>query len=255
MGRPGLNLVATIDGVERSLVRRLTIAGSAVISLGAAAALIVWHETINTLLGAEAYKTLLQFFLVVVLGGGVSLLFQAFNREADRQAERLRLRQLHATGVQETRQRYLRELVDQYNSVKRVRRLLRATALTHAPVLMDRSVRVARYDELMQSLLGAQLSLETMARTMPTDGSVFASVPELTGAVRAAEEYLRGLITEYEEARPQAVQPEIGIRMLPELAVFLGPYADAERFRVEFVQPMNTVLALVERTITEPAPV
>ncbi|MEV6349322.1 hypothetical protein [Actinoplanes sp. NPDC051851] len=240
--------------MESSLVRRLapTVAASAVISLGAATVLIVWHDSISRWAGPEAYKTLLQFFLVVVLGGGVSLLFQAFNREADRRTERLRQLELQAIGVQEARQRYLSELIDQYQQVKRVRRLLRATALTHATDLLDRSVRVSRYDELMGSLLDAQLSLETMARTIPAGESLSPAVPELTCAIRTAEEYLRALITEYEQVRPQATQPEISIRLLPKLAEFLGPYGDAELFRVEFVEPMNTVLARIERIITEP---
>ncbi|SDT80471.1 hypothetical protein [Actinoplanes derwentensis] len=238
--------------MERSRVRQLAVAASAVIGLGAAAALIVWHDTVTGRVGAEAYKALLQFVLIVVLGGGVSLLVQAFNREADRRTERLRQRELHATGVQEARQRYLRELVDQYNAVKRARRLLRATALTHAVDPADRSVRVARYDELMEVLLDAQLSLETMARTVPFDGSVFTSVPELIAAICTTEEYLRRLITEYEQVRPQAAQPEVGIGMLPELALFVGPYADAERFRTQFVRPVNTAVALAQRAVTEP---
>ncbi|GFJ93388.1 hypothetical protein [Phytohabitans rumicis] len=161
--------------------------------------------------------------------------------------------ELRAAGIQETRQRYLRELVDQYNRAKRARRLLRATALNHELVFADRRVRVMRYDELMQSVLDAQLSLETMVRTMRAEDGVFAAEPELVDSVSAAEGYLRALVTEYEEVMPQATQDEIVLRMLPELAAFLGPYSEADRFRAEFVQPMNAVLAAVERAIAGPS--
>ncbi|GFJ93389.1 hypothetical protein Prum_070310 [Phytohabitans rumicis] len=61
-----------IDGVGQSLMRRLAtvIAVGAAVCSCAAVALIVWHDALARLVGAEAYKTLLQFFLVVVLGGG-----------------------------------------------------------------------------------------------------------------------------------------------------------------------------------------
>lgn len=244
-----------IDGVGQSLMRRLAtvIAVGAAVCSCAAVALIVWHDALARLVGAEAYKTLLQFFLVVVLGGGISLLYQAFNRESDRRVERLKQMELRAAGIQETRQRYLRELVDQYNRAKRARRLLRATALNHELVFADRRVRVVRYDELMQSVLDAQLSLETMVRTMRAEDGVFAAEPELVDSVSAAEGYLRALVTEYEEVMPQATQDEIVLRMLPELAAFLGPYSEADRFRAEFVQPMNAVLAAVERAIAGPS--
>jgi hypothetical protein len=227
----------------------------AVVCWSVAVALIVWHAALTRLVGVEAYKMLLQFFLVIVLGGGISLLYQAFNRESDRRIERLKQMELRAAGIQETRHRYLRELVDQYNRVKRTRRLLRATALNHELVFADRRVRVARYDELMQSILDAQLSLETMVRTMRVEDGVFATEPEVVRSVIAAEVYLRALVTEYEEVMPQATQDEIALRVLPELAAFLGPYREADRFRAEFVQPMNAVLAAVERAITRWAPI
>lgn len=251
----GVKLVH-IDSVGQSFVRRLgaVIVVGAAFFLCAAVALLIWHDAMARLIGIEAYKTLLQFFLVVVLGGGISLLYQAFNRESDRRIERLKQLELRATAIQETQQRYLRELVDQYNRAKRARRLLRATALNHEIIFDDRRVRAARYDELMQSVLDAQLSLETMVHTMRAENGVFAAESELIDSMTAAEGYLRALITEYEEVMPQAAQGEIALQMLPELAAFLGPYSEADRFRAEFVRPMNVVLAAIERVITGSTP-
>lgn len=226
----------------------------AVVSVCTATALVVWHDALSRLVGVEAYRTLLQFLLVVVLGGGVSLVYQAYNRDSDRRVERFRQMEARAAAVQEARQRHLRALIDEYHSVKRVRRLLRATALNHEEVFADRRVRVSRYDDLMQIVLDSQLTLETMARTMRTDGGAFATDLGLIEAVSAGEEYLRALITEYEEVMPKTSEPDIALRLLPELAAFLGPYRDAERFRVEFVHSMNAALASVERAIVNPGP-
>lgn len=231
----------------------IVIAASVIVSMAFAVVLIAWHDAMTSAVGAEAYKTLLQFLLVVVLGGGVSLLYQAFNREAERRAERLRQEEERADALRETRQRYLRDLIAQYNIVKRARRLLRATALTREQNLLDRRVRVPRYDELLQVVLDAQLTLETMSRTMGAEGSLFAAEQDLTASVRKAESYLRSLIVEYEEIMPQVDRQEISLRVMPELADFVGPYNASDRFRHEFVHPVQAALADLERLIAGPS--
>jgi hypothetical protein len=230
-------------------MRRLTvpIVAGMVVSVGFAAALAIWHDATIRMVGVEAYKVLLQFILVAVLGGGVSLLYQAFNREAERRADRIRDAEQRAEAAREIRRRYLRELIASYNAVKRTRRLLRATALTHAPSFADRRLRVARYDEMMQNVLDAQLTLETMTRTMRAEGSIFASEPNLNTLLGTAEAYLRSLIAEYETVMPQINQPEVEVGRLPKIVDFIGPYDESDRFRHEFVDAVQRSMATLEQ--------
>jgi hypothetical protein len=216
--------------------------------------LVVWHEVLTEAVGEEAYKALLQFFLVAVLGGGVSLVYQAFNREADRRTELLRRQEERADALRETRQRYLRELIAQYNTVKRARRLLRALALADGPRFLDRRVRVDRYDDLLQPVLDAQLALETMTRVMGAEGGLFEADRELISALDRASSYLRSLITEYEDTMPRVDGPDIGLRTMPELADFLGAYADSDRFRHDFVHPVHAAMTALERLVVTPSP-
>lgn len=224
------------------------IAAGVTVSLAGAAVLIGWHEPATKALGAEAYKILLQFLLVAVLGGGVSLLYQAFNREADRRAERVRRAEERADAVRETRQRYLRELVEHHNIVKRARRLLRATALTPEPEFLDRKVRVSAYDELLRTVVDAQLTMETMVRTMRAEGGLFTGEDDLVASLGRAEEYLRALIAEYEHVLPQGGEP--ALRGMPGLADFIGPYEQADLFRHEYIHPLEAALAALQRLIT-----
>jgi len=236
-------------------MRQLTIiiAAGVVVSMGFAVVLIVWHEVMMKAVGTEAYKTLLQFVMVAVLGGGVSLLYQAFNREAERRAESARRSEERAVALRETRQRYLHDLIAHYNVVKRARRLLRATALSCESNFLDRRVRVARYDELLQTVLDAQLALETMSRTMRVEDSLFATELGLIASLSSAEAYLRSLITEYENSMPRADQPEVDLREMPELADFIGPYTESERFRRQFIHQVQAAMAILERLIAGPA--
>ncbi|MGX6604072.1 hypothetical protein ACWKSP_18325 [Micromonosporaceae bacterium Da 78-11] len=228
------------------------LASGALIAMAAAAVLIIWHESATRVVGVEAYKTLLQFLLVVVLGGGVSLLYQAFNRQAELQAERLKLAEDRATAIRETRKRYLAELVVLYNAVKRSRRLLRARAQIHTTA-GDGKLRVAAYEEQLQLLLDAQLSLELMIRNVNAEGKVFHGVPEPVSSLKSTEDYLRKLITEYEAVMPRVQPGATEIPTPPKLADFVGPYEHSE-FRPNFIRPVHAAMAAVESLLTAPPP-
>ncbi|WIM93139.1 hypothetical protein ACTOB_005106 [Actinoplanes oblitus] len=180
-----------------------------------------------------------------MLGGLVSLLYQAFNRQAE-------LRDQRAKAIRETRQRYLNELITAYHTVKRVRRLLRAQALTHAAAPADRRLRVGRYDELLQSVLDAQLSIEAMVRDARAEGGTLSSVPGLAASLRSAENYLRSLITEYEQSMPAALDGGDTMTVPAGIAAFIGPYREAPLFRDEFVVPAQIAMAAIERLIATP---
>jgi hypothetical protein len=247
-------MLSSIDGFGGNPNRRLTIAiaTGGVIAMAAAALLITWHESATKAVGVEGYKTLLQFLLVAVLGGGVSLVYQAFNRQAEQRADHAKLAEEHAIAVRETRQRYLGELIGLYNSVKRTRRLLRARAQVHTATGESR-LRVATYDELLQLLVDAQLSLEMAVRNVRAEVALFDAEPDLLPSLKTTEEYVRDVISEYETVMPGVAQGATDIPTPPQLADFIGPY-DGSAFRVRFIHPVQAAMAAVERLITAPPP-
>ncbi|MER5456331.1 hypothetical protein ABT008_16240 [Micromonospora sp. NPDC002389] len=208
-----------------------------------AGALIARSDDVSRSVGAETYKILLQFVLVVVLGGAVALIYQATNRDADLRLLQARREEERALVVRETRQRHLRELIEQYHVVKRSRRMIRAHALTSPFGKPDIRVVVAKYDEFMQVILDAQLWLEGFAHLVRADDEIFPADPTLIRNLRSAEEYLRSLIAEYESLMPTIRNDtEIAYSAFPKLAEFVGPYADSDHFRSLFVHPINAVL-------------
>lgn len=232
--------------------RRLNVAIAigVMVSIAAAAGLIASHDWATDAFGAEGYKILLQFVLVAVLGGAVSLVYQAFNRQAEQRAERIKLAEERVTAARETRQRYLAELIGLYNSVKRARRLLRAQAIIRT-ASGDSRLRVQRYDEQLQMLIDAQLSLEMVGRNVHTEGALFAAEPGLVPSLRRTEEYLRELIGEYETVLPCVEPATTDIPIPPLLADFIGPY-DGSTFGVRFIPSVQDAMAAIERLITTP---
>jgi hypothetical protein len=230
----------------------VTIAVAVPVSLALAALLVLRHDAAARVLGVEAYKILLQFVLVAVLGGAVSIVYQAFNRDADQRAQRIRREEDLILARREARQRYLRDLVEQYNAVKRVRRLLRAQALVRRPGTETApQLRAGRYDELLQVVLDAQLSLEAHSLAVRADNELFPEREELAVAIGRVETYLRELVTEYEETMPavEDKQALVDLSALPLVAAFIGPYEEAADFRERFVAPMQQVLSTVQRLL------
>jgi hypothetical protein len=220
------------------------------VGLALAALLVFQHEAATTVVGVEAYKILLQFILIAVLGGGVSLVYQAFNRDADLKAQRARQDEERAMALRESRQRHLRDLAEQYNVVKRARRMLRAQALAYQPGKAERRLRVAKYDEFLQVVLDAQLSLETMSHVIGADAELFPTQSDLIASLGVAETYLRSLITEYENFLPSADpggDASVDLVRLPVLADFIGPYSESVDFRERFVHPIQRVLGAMQR--------
>jgi len=218
------------------------------IGLALGALLVFGHDAATRVAGAEAYKILLQFVLVVVLGGGISLAYQAFNRDADLRAQRARHEEERAQVVRESQQRHLRDLSAEYNVVKRARRMLRAQALAFQPEETGTRVRVSKYDEFLQVVLDAQLSLETMSHVVGADNELFPTHSNLIESIDVAETYLRSLITEYENFLPRVGPGEAlaELTKLPVLADFIGPYGNSVGFRKHFVHSVQQALSTMQ---------
>src|SRR4051812_40108874 len=123
---------------------------------------IAYNRTnVETALGTEFSKLLFQFLLLTVVGGALSLLYKQHTRETEERAS-LRLRQQEKLEVRRGVVRNIRSrLVRIYNDTKKVRRLLRSSCVS----LSDQKEQVVLskpYARLMDQLLNAQLTLETL---------------------------------------------------------------------------------------------
>ncbi|MEV0901434.1 hypothetical protein [Actinoplanes sp. NPDC049802] len=111
-------------------------------------------------------------------------------------------------------------------------------------------VKVDRYDELMQTVLDAQLWFETFSHVLRADTESFATSARIRTSISSAEDFLRSILSEFETFRPtvQADQ-EVPLATLPVLTDYIGPYQDSEGFRRRFVHPMQEALTAMQALI------
>jgi len=230
----------------------LAICTVGVFAAASLAVLLTYNVQATVALGPEGYKAALQFLFVVILGGALSLLYQAFNREADQRAKLRGEIEEHRRALRQQRQEFTGAFVTDYNAVKKARRLLRARALDAASGA--EIVRLDAYDMIMNDVVEAQLRLETTRRALDRGDPLFPQPTIIAAAVEQMDTYLRGLITEYETGLPRfrsAVTPPT-IDDLPELQRFLAPYRQSESFPKDFVKPFHAALSELQVAVTEP---
>lgn len=221
-------------------------------AVAAAIYLLTWHSSASSAIGVEGYKLLLQLVMIIILGGAVTLLYQAFNRRSEeRTTERLSADQ-RAESIRTLRHDYMTKLIAEYNRTKRARRLIRAQALVRSEPPGNDRVKVAEYEKEMQEVLDAQLSLETIAYTVRAEPELFPASTSIPDSVKAMEEYLRSLVSEYEEHFPGL--PTNGsltsLHTLPVLEEFIGPYRSSTGFRQDFVHRFHAAVSDLQRLIT-----
>ena len=224
------------DGKPRDVIPKWRIAGwwsiggLAFIGLSSLIVLLVaWssHPANNTL-RYEVAKTCMQVLAVVFFGALATIAtftFQRSRAQEDSHLEQDRLRNDNALRQRRSEDDQLRSIMDDtlasYNRIKRVRRLLRAETREGD----TRHITLAIYDKHMGDLIDEQLEFERLKRFTPfisderlnprrpqTAGEVVMKDGEeasreaygssaLTEAYREIEEYLNGVIGEYEKQR------------------------------------------------------
>ena len=148
---------------------------------------------VNGEMRVEVLKYLLQFTVIIIVGGAVAALF----RYAERRRDEKKIRS-------EIRTDYLQRLGALYRHVKASRRTLRAEGLTTKYASAPKTIsgkQAEIYKKQMIELNDAQLELEGLkieANSVPA----FVSLPELSGTLKQMEDYLRQILTEYENHRP-----------------------------------------------------
>jgi len=197
---------------------------------------IVYGEDITALIGGEIFAMTYQFLLLIVLGSGVSVMFQAvtYSRELRERSRRLQ-REIHLA------------LVSGYNDAKRTRRLLRARGRCDA----QGGISAAEYDRHLEALSDAQLSIELATRRIEFNRTLFVRDTQLVNALEIVGKYLNGVVDEWEDVRPTLSPASGGLQLadLPELATFLSTPDLAPRFRCGFKEPFDHALALLEEAL------
>jgi hypothetical protein len=186
----------------------------------------------------ELFKSALQLAIIVIVGGGIALLYKWVEHSWDARREQAELRR-----------HYVSRLGDAYRAVKEARRLLRAGGIRPVPgsspmILSDE--QVARYDQQMVVINKEQLKLEALmieSRNFPP----VADSRLLTQEIRRMESYLGKIIDEYEDVLPRE---SLDLRQMRRVAEFTGE-SDAQRdrrlgtFQQNFVHPHYRAISLV----------
>ena len=203
----------------------------------------------------ELLKISYQFLLLVVLGGAVSWLLKRYETaraSKERELRDERNRQETARADEERRQAEVRRLfldthsalVAAYNSAKRVRRLLRARAITESPG-GDSLVRREPYDTLLEALVDAQLTFESQIHRIEANKDVFAGLSEDDiESLKSIESYLGKIIKEHGSLlRHFGAEDTQSLAALERLKEFIRPYKRALSSTLTSARPSNLPFA------------
>ncbi|TCL68458.1 hypothetical protein [Rhizobium sp. BK251] len=200
----------------------------------------------------ELLKTCLSFLLTGVAAAVVAALIRLY--EADRQdaaKKRDDIRQKQTSNLQYLRRQFS-ILLAIYNRAKFARRTLRARGrlvVTKTPIeyVFDEDVYQGIFDELEQ----IQLDLEIQKRTIRANVSTLAGVNvdgvELSNLAGVAEEFLRGVLREYEDRSHWREDKCVHIAAGSRAFAFIATARDRERYNIantsqdEFFTPLGNI--------------
>ncbi len=179
-----------IVGIALVLAAVLAVVGVLALSLYTAAT-----PTARESMRVELFKNALQLAIVVIVGGGIALLYKWVERSWETSREQADLRR-----------RSMERLGDAYRAVREARRVLRACGIRGATGTAEGALtdaQLACYESQMTRISREQLKLEALrveSQHVPlgVDGAA------LGAEIGAMERYLGRLVTEYERYRPEA---------------------------------------------------
>lgn len=190
----------------------------------------------------EAAKALLQFMIVIILGGLSGLAINSFDK-----------RRRGYRALQEFRQEFLESLSRSYQDAKRARRALRTVGLTtkfgdQKPPMNTK--RCEAYQEQMLSLNDTQLTLERLKIEAGNFRDAFSAKAKLEEELRGMENYVRKVVKEYEQywGGLQQDPPVVTFENLERLADFTGSFSDSD-FRNDFSERYYVAVGLVRQDL------
>lgn len=203
----------------------LVLLGVALVAIAALVA--VQHIYAPTGFQLEVAKALLNILTVAVVGQAVAFLI-ALHNETKRKA----------SEADQIRHRALDSLNQAFVATKRVRRRARArsTLVSTSGTTEQRRISRGLYFNSLEQLNDVQLKLEILAKDLETYAGLFKDGLATHASVTSMEEYLNGLINEWEHSSVEFVgtPPSANVREMPRFADLIG-YYPATDFRPKFV--------------------
>lgn len=196
--------------------------------VGLCAAILVFYfferKLIESGFHAEMVNAIVQFLLLIVLGGAVTALYQARLQKRE-DAERHRAERVAITERDKLTLMAMRDnLIAAYNRVKRVRRLLRARLEYPQGDDGPRLVPKSEYNQQMEQVIDAELEFESILRQIEGNVPLFGNDSRLDGCLDEIERHLTDTVKEFrrELRNFEGDPPRLNLEKLPKLERFLG---------------------------------
>jgi hypothetical protein len=186
-------------------------------------------------LGYETIKLSIQLFLIVLFGG---IFIQEYNRTRARK-----------DAVNELRRTILKDLSRAYSDAKGVRRILRARcerSANNETTPPEDCIPLPLYDEHIGTINTTQLELEIMVRELKIIKGIFKNSNELIGDIKQMEEYLSGVITEYEtNVKAHRGKVAICLSNVPRLRAMIKKTKEGSDFK-RFSESYHDALTIIQ---------
>ncbi|MUG93824.1 hypothetical protein F7734_15955 [Scytonema sp. UIC 10036] len=224
---------------------------------------LIFGSQIKKHIEEKLFESTYQFFLITVMGGGVSLVYEAYRRECESQ-ERQKEIERESRERQKEIQRNLRStLIAAYHDLKKVRRLLRAQAISLEPGTgkLERMIVWEEYNKQLEKLIDAELSIEEAVRVIESEPKLFqhstsgntesGTHKQLVDELIKIKEYLNEVISEYEQSYKTFANCSVSRNLseLPKLLNFIGSKDEAKGSNTIFWTPFHTVLELLSKVL------
>jgi len=230
------------------------------------ATLVYWRAPLDRDFSqGEIFKTTYQFLLLTVIGGLVSLIYTQLTKameeirlSKEKAREQNRLLEEKAQEQRSTKRDlqigFYTKFIGAYNSAKRARRILRATARESAQGMI--LVRINPYGKELQTLIDIQLQFETLIDEVEARPDLFFSIGNannLKSNLSSIEEYLNDIVDEYENLYQIQTgnSSSLPITKLPKLAEFIGKYRNAVDFQNRFKKPAREITGELLKLISD----
>jgi hypothetical protein len=189
-----------------------------------------------TLLYIEAIKAAYQFAFVVVIGAMISWLISEYRRvQEQNEAQR------------DLYRKFLKEFLFAYNSAKRIRRILRARALS-----ADKSmIKIETYNEQMMALINVQLRFEYLKKEAENT-DLFLRAKDIALYLYSIESCLNDIIDEYERKNiTMSNNDTYKLIDLKYLKDFIAHPRESKFFAPMFFEPSDLILEIMLKLLTK----
>ncbi len=225
-------------------------------------AFIISTFTLTPSFFPDVFKLTYQFLLLIVFGGAVSWLFTEYSKKQEEKQKAKEKQQEKRAEEKVLVRKLYSDLIQAYNSAKRVRRLLRATARCLSPNQNDDDaimITIEPYHKQMQALIDIQLQFETFKDEVeinPALSSENADLKTLQETLKrnlgSIEEYLNDIVDEYEKVYKlhRNTTPTLPISKLPKLGEFIEKYSSGSDLATKFIRPAYQVMKVLLNLLT-----